>query len=136
MKTWKKGSNNPLSTNFTESEMECQCRYDSCDIQTMDERLLEKLQKVRDRFGKPLKVTSAFRCEKHQNDLRKTGIKTAMSRSQHELGMAVDIRPLDFSKEEMERLFPILSEEFKAIGISPRFFHVDMRSDRIRRWDY
>ena len=125
-----------LSSHFLSTELQCQCKYKSCVEQKISQDLLDKLEIVRNKYGKPLKITSAYRCEKHQAYLRKSGIQTAVNKSQHELGNAVDVRPLGMSEDNMDELFELLETEFQAIGIAKNFYHVDVRSDKTRRWDY
>jgi uncharacterized protein YcbK (DUF882 family) len=55
--------------------------------------------------------------------------------SQHELGNAVDIVPKD-QKDVQGKFLEICSEEFDAIGLSPKFLHVDLRTGKKRRWNY
>lgn len=133
---FKKQDKKDLGKYFNSKEMECHCKYDDCIDQFISETLIQKLDLVREEFGEPLRVTSAFRCAKKQADLRGSGIKTAAGKSTHEMGAAVDIQPLYTSSEKMEKLFKILEKHFKAIGIAKTFYHVDLRNDKIRRWDY
>ena len=48
-------------------------------------KLANILQKIRDRFGKPIRITSGYRCEELNNLVK--GSKT----SQHRLAQAADI---------------------------------------------
>lgn len=48
-------------------------------------KLANMLQKIRDRFGKPIRITSGYRCEELNNLVK--GSKT----SQHRLAQAADI---------------------------------------------
>lgn len=62
------------------------------------------LDPLREAYGKPIIVTSGFRCER-LNKLVK-GSKT----SQHRLGQAVDIRTIEDTKEENKKLFDLIIE--------------------------
>ena len=134
---FNKNEQKRLSKNFNSDEFDCKCSNQDCVVQTVDDELITKLQKVRDEYAKPLRVTSAFRCSKHQDSLRGKGIKTAVGQSQHELGRAVDVQPLVSSKAAMDALYDVLEKHFKSIGLARSFFHVDMRDDKEkRRWNY
>ena len=65
--------------NFKKSEFECKCcRELPADAwMNTDALVANLLDPVRDRFGKPIKVNSGYRCEKHN---RKVG---GSPRSQH-----------------------------------------------------
>jgi hypothetical protein len=130
---WSKGEKEKLSNYFSTKEMECSCSLPTCKEQKISIELIEKLNKIRELVKSPIRITSAFRCDGKQQELRGSGIKTAIGKSTHELGHAVDVQLIDKPKEEM---FIYLEQEFKAIGIAKTFYHVDLRSDKLRRWVY
>lgn len=109
---------------------EFECKDGVCSLQMIDTDLLEKLDKVREELGAPITVTSGFRCINHQAALTNQGLQTVKN-SQHLQGKAVDIRAKD-----MARLLEILEKHFKAIGIAKTFYHIDLRDDEVRRWNY
>ena len=47
-----------LSKNFTRKDFKCPC---GCTRQMVDSELVEKLQAIRDKLGKAIKVTSGYR---------------------------------------------------------------------------
>ena len=51
-----------LSKNFTRKDFKCPC---GCSRQMVDSELVEKLQAIRDKLGKAIKVTSGYRCITH-----------------------------------------------------------------------
>ncbi len=54
--------------------------------------LLERINKVRDAYGKPMKVTSGFRSmDDHKRIYEQKGIKVIPLKSKHLYGQAVDI---------------------------------------------
>lgn len=82
-----------LTINFTLEEFE---RSTTAAAHNIDNKIPEKyygslyklanmLQKIRDRFGKPIRITSGYRCEKLNNLVK--GSKT----SQHRFAQAADI---------------------------------------------
>ena len=78
----RKDGDTKLSDNFTVSEFACQ---DGSDKVLIDTDLVAILQKIRDRFGKPIIINSAYRSAAHN---RKVG---GVSNSQHVKGTAADI---------------------------------------------
>lgn len=138
MHVFRKNQNPSLTTNFKGSEFHCQCNFPNCTKTWVSNDLLTKLQLVRDEFDGPLLITSAYRCSEHQAALRNNPIlKTSKNKSTHEMGCAVDVRPVNHTTDSMDELFIILGRHFKSIGIAVNFFHVDTRLDKEkRRWKY
>lgn len=119
-----------ITSNFSKTEFECQCG--KCDKQMISDILISKLESVRLEFCQPIHINSAYRCHDHQITISKS-FETAKGVSQHELGNAVDIQ---VTPETSPILLPILEKYFDAIGIAKNFIHVDLRSDKKRRWNY
>lgn len=136
MKRWRRGQGEALSPHFKAKEFECTDGV--CSEQRIDMRLVERLEEVRVEIGLPLIITSAFRCANRQSQLRKSGIKTAVGVSTHEMGQAVDVTLPEAHRtaENMARLLELLDARFAAIGVAATFYHCDLRSDRKRRWEY
>ena len=88
---------------------------------------------MREAYGRPLTVTSGFRCADKQAALRAAlpPGHTAVGKSTHELGEAADVRGPNSAT-----LLPLLEAEFEAIGIAKTFYHVDLRVGKKRRWNY
>lgn len=61
--TYQRGDTTALSKNFTRDEFECQCG--KCTAQMIDTELVDKLQRIREVLGVPLKITSGYRCIVH-----------------------------------------------------------------------
>lgn len=51
-----------LAKNLTTEEVQCKC---GCGLEKISPRTVEMFQRVRDKCGYPLIVTSGCRCEKH-----------------------------------------------------------------------
>lgn len=131
--TWKKGENISLSKYFSTKEFTCHCSFPDCVNQRISRELVAKLGDVRRELNKPLVVTSAYRCFKHQSFLRSAGINTVVAKaSQHELGNAADVVPAD---GKMEGLETICAKFFYSIGLAKDFLHLDLRKG-FRRWKY
>ena len=115
-----------LSKNFSTQEFQCPC----CGVASVDPRLVNLLQKVRDEFGKPISITSGYRCAAHNKAVG--GSET----SSHLSGLAVDMA-CKSSAQRFEMLKPIL-KYFKRLGIGKDFIHGDcdpMKDERVA-WLY
>jgi uncharacterized protein YcbK (DUF882 family) len=133
MITFKKKDNNKLSKNFNTKEFECSCV--KCGDQFISEELIEKLQKVRDLYGKSITVNSGYRCPEHNQAI---GGKVGSS---HVSGLAVDISPSLMNVDELDKLYDICYSIFDNIGDgrSKKFIHVDVREPKKtgkRHWIY
>jgi zinc D-Ala-D-Ala carboxypeptidase len=120
------------SEHFSREELECS-ETGECN---MDPDFLALLEKVRVRFGKPMKLSSAYRSpehsvEKDKPEKRKNGY--------HVQGRAVDV--LIYHDEALRLIHIALTEGIKGIGISQkgphesRFVHLDNRETRMI-WSY
>ena len=106
------------SRNFKAAELYCPC----CKKEGIKSELLDRLQVLRDMYGKPMIITSAYRCKIHN---QKVG---GVQNSQHVRGRAVDISTAKMSAEEKHKLLKLASTlEFKGIGVYKGFFHLDIR---------
>ena len=103
--------------NFQESEFRCSHTGRSF----MKASTLEKLQRVRTRYGKPMKVTSGCRDVTHPIEARK------INPGVHTTGYAVDIAVRGADALLIVRL--ALEEGFTGIGVQQkgdgRFIHLD-----------
>jgi hypothetical protein len=133
---WKRGANLQLSPHFNSSEFECSCRQ--CTDQKIAVALVEKLELVREEYGAPLQITSAYRCLQRQKELLNDPKIQTVKNSQHTIGNAVDVRPVvrSLTSANMGRLLFILRKQFRAIGLAATFYHVDLRADKEREWKY
>lgn len=133
MITFKKSENKQLSKHFNSKEFECKCKV--CDEQIVSEVLLEKLEQVRERYGKPISVTSGYRCPDHNKTI---GGKPGSS---HMSGLAVDISPSIITLDDLDSLYEICYNIFDNIGDgrAKKFIHVDVREPKNngkRHWIY
>ena len=85
-----------LSKNFTRKDFKCPC---GCTRQMVDSELVEKLQAIRDKLGKAIKVTSGYRCITH-NASKTVG---GSPNSKHRYGMAADWRMVFLSTPSARR---------------------------------
>lgn len=132
---WYKGYEHPLSKHFGTREFTCQCKHDTCKEQRISKELIRRLEEIREDIQQPMIVTSGFRCSRHQEDIRNSGVSTvAAKKSTHELGEAADIVPKD-KKDVKGKFLLVCAHYFDSIGLSDRFLHVDLRTG-VRRWNY
>ena len=81
--TFQRGDRTALTKNFNRSEFQCSC---GCGQQSVDTELAEKLQLIRDKVDRPLKITSGYRCITHNAAVG------GSQNSKHRYGMAADWR--------------------------------------------
>jgi len=109
--------------------------FDSPDVQgsgqLMDKTLLEMLDEVRDKFDKPIHITSGFRTPAHNEAVG--GVET----SSHLKGLAVDIACTN-STDRFDLLNCILDVGFSRVGIAKKFIHIDIDFEKAQgvTWIY
>lgn len=80
-----------ISANFNWQEFDCE------DELLLSEILIDFLQYVRVKWGKPLKINSGYRSKEKQQQLKEQGYKTATF-SPHTKGMAADLDTVSASE--------------------------------------
>lgn len=109
--------------------------FDSPDVQgsgqMMDKTLLEMLDEVRDKFDKPIHITSGFRTPAHNEAVG--GVET----SSHLKGLAVDIA-CKKSTDRFDLINCLLDVGFSRIGVGDTFIHADIDQDKTQGviWTY
>ncbi len=126
MRQYKKGLATKITSNFYSTEFDCSCNYSDCQWTYIDVEHVEKLQELRENIGKPLKVTSGYRCEKHNKDVG------GASRSRHKVGDASDIKCTE-NPESVAKIAESLN--FDGIGRYNTFTHLDSRGYKAR-WNF
>lgn len=126
VKTYKKTDSTRLSANFKVSELLCH-GSGCCTSGKIDEKLVEILQNIRDHFGKPVYISSAYRCATWN---KKVG---GVSRSYHCRGQAADIKVDGIAPAEVAKY----AESIGVLGIGlyetnsdGHFVHVDTRTKK------
>ena len=132
--SWTKGNDLWINNWFKTKEFECRCTNKECVDQKIAVELIEKLTAIREYTKSPMRISSGFRCSKHQEAIRNSGTSTVVAKkSTHEKGDAADI---SVSSLTTLNLLLVAEKQFKSIGIANNFLHVDLRDDKIRRWKY
>jgi uncharacterized protein YcbK (DUF882 family) len=116
-----------LTEHFTDAEMACPCG--KCDGGKMSVVFMEKLQKLRTLYNKPMTITSAYRCKAHNAAVG--GAATSM----HTQGRAADIAVANDA--ERYQLTRIAYAIFGGVGHMHHALHVDDRDQsQARAWTY
>lgn len=113
---------------FTEKEMSCK-QTGECE---MDSDFMIRLEAVREEFGKPMRITSAYRSVLHSEERNKAKPGT------HAHGIAVDVALMGADAYELVAI--ALRHGFTGIGVSQRegkgrYIHLDTGS-RKAIWSY
>ena len=123
---FKKGDSAQISKNFQYKEFDCH-GSGCCSTTVIDEKLVEYVQRIRDHFGKPVTITSPYRCEVHN---RRVGGAT---KSYHMQGKAADIVVQGVSSREVAKY----AESIGILGIGlyetsadGYFTHIDTRTTK------
>lgn len=119
----KADGNKKLSANFTVSEFKCN---DGSDKILIDTELVDILQKIRNHFGKPVIINSAYRSPAYN---KKIG---GVSNSQHSKGTAADIVVKGVKPEAVVQYAEFLMPKKGGIGLYSTFAHIDVRAKRAR----
>lgn len=128
VKTYQENSKVQLSKNFNSYEFRCGLGSPcSCSTILIDDKLVEYLQKIRDHFGKPITITSAYRCPSYNKSI---GSGTG---SYHSKGMACDIVVSGKTPREVAKY----AESIGILGIGlyetnadGHFVHIDTRTTK------
>ena len=122
---------------FSHKELACHC---GCGRMEMRDPFMRKLEELRTSFGKPMRITSAYRCPNHNERVSKTG-----RNGPHTTGQAIDIQVS--GEDAFDLLFFAIGFGFAGIGINQRgphanrFVHLDRLEGLIDRprpriWSY
>ena len=113
-----------ITQHFKLSEFACPC----CKRVMLHPALLKKLVKFREMIGKPVYITSGYRCLEYNQKVG--GIKS----SYHMLGLAADIQIEGVSALDLLEYAEIIN--FAGIGFYEKknFLHLDVRPTKLARW--
>jgi uncharacterized protein YcbK (DUF882 family) len=107
-----------ITPHFKRSELSCRC---GCGLMNMPQYMLDWIERVRNHYGFPMKITSACRCADHN---KTEGGKID---SPHLYGLAIDVKI--FSSTLRAKLLKVAySNNVIGVGVSPGFIHLDMRA--------
>lgn len=115
-----------LSKNFYIDEFQCRCG--GCKTFTISSELIKRLQMVRDEYGKPITVTSGYRCPAYNKKVK------GVPNSYHIQGLAVDIAVI--SSLDRFLILKAATKYFTGIGVAKKFIHLDLRDSSPVFWTY
>lgn len=119
-----------LYPNFSAKEFDCS----HCGKNEMRPEFMGKLQAFRTQYGKPMRITSGYRCPEHPLEAKKS------KPGAHASGLACDVG-VD-GQEAYQILKLAFQLGFKGIGVNQkgtgRFIHLDMLEEAPRPnvWSY
>lgn len=105
-----------ISKNFKSEEIICKC---GCGKDDINKTLVDILQRVREAYGKPIKITSGVRCKSYNETIKGT------NNSSHTRGNAVDIY-CDDSHDRYKLVCLFLREGIDRLGLYENYIHVDL----------
>ena len=119
-------------TNFRHAEIQCRC---GCKTNKIDGEFVDRLQKLRYQFARPLIITSGYRCPSHDRSAKVKGAGA------HSTGHAADVAVRGRNAVDFLRI--ALDCGFTGFGLKQhgdgRFIHLDdLRDDwpRPMIWTY
>jgi hypothetical protein len=92
-------NNFAISPHFSLYEFECRC----CRRVLIENRLVRMLEELRGVWGRPLVITSGYRCERHNREVG------GAVRSLHPLGRAADIDVDPSFQDEIVKIAVVLN---------------------------
>lgn len=123
VKRYKKGAKTRLSENFRLEEFHC--KGSGCCTETLlDEKLVQLLQKLREKLGKPVDINSGYRCRRH--NLAVGGVAA----SNHTKGKAADIIVSGVSAAEVAKAAESVGFKGIILYTKKKFVHVAVRDTK------
>ena len=125
VKTYQENDKVQLSEHFNSYEFRCGLgRPCACTTILIDDKLVEFLEQIRQHFGQPITITSAYRCENYNRSIG------GAAGSRHSKGQAADIVVKGVSPREVAKY----AESIGVLGIGlyetasdGYFTHIDTR---------
>jgi uncharacterized protein YcbK (DUF882 family) len=116
------------SEHFSEKELACH----HCGVNGVVQELLDALELLRAKLGKPIIVDDAYRCPVHNAAIG------GVADSQHVLGRAADIQVKGKTARELYQI-GLLVPQIKGLGVNDQkqYLHVDVRETvYLAQWCY
>jgi len=110
--------------NFDIREFDCRC----CGQNKMQPKFLSMIDEARTRAGIPFKISSGYRCPKHNKEIGSTA-------TNHPLGVAGDIRCTD-GLSRFKIISALIFTGFTRIGVAKEFIHCDCNDLPSSVWFY
>jgi uncharacterized protein YcbK (DUF882 family) len=104
-----------MSAHFKRSEFVCPC----CGANNISDEFIEKLEAVRQVYGKPMYINSGYRCP------ARNAAVGGVAESAHVEGLAADIG-CTFATDRLKLVDLAISKGFRRIGVGKSFVHLDI----------
>lgn len=120
---------------FTTSEFDSPDKPGSGSL--MSKTIIEMLDDVRGKFGKPIVINSGYRTEEHNAKVGGKPKTETSKGSSHMYGLAVDIKCTN-STDRFHLIYLLQETGFQRIGVAKTFIHVDIDFDKSQEvmWTY
>ena len=109
---------------FTDAEMKCKC----CGKIEMDPEFMGRLNTARAYADFPFSITSGYRCERHNRDVKSTS-------NNHVVGKAADIL-CQGSVKRFDMIDAMMRAGMLGIGCGMGFIHCDINRKERMFWTY
>ncbi len=121
--------NNPMTKNYFSKE-ELQCKGED-NLYMLAPGFLDKLNLLRETFGKPLIVNSCCRSFSHNEKIGGHPRSFHVATNPHNTGgtCAIDIARHNLSLLEQEKLIFLAAASCWSVGLGSTFIHLDRRID-------
>jgi uncharacterized protein YcbK (DUF882 family) len=107
-----------MSKYFSEKEQACPC----CKVNKVDPNFIKRLDELREKFGKPISVSSMYRCANHNAAVG------GVPKSQHVNGIAADLFVLNMNAVDKYLLLKDIVTLGFTVGVRDDILHVDTRA--------
>ena len=104
-----------MNNYFEDKELRCKC---GCNQLKFDAEFKNTLNEIRHELGKPMYISSGYRCEKHNKEV---GGKPG---SAHTKGKGADV-VCENSVDRFNLIRIAIKAGIKRIGVSSKFIHLD-----------
>lgn len=104
-----------ITKNFKSREFKCP----TCGNTAYSDKMIDRLQILRNLIGRSIRVTSGYRCKQHNTKVK------GSTNSLHMQGIAVDIQVPADKHEELKRLANLVFYD-SGVGYYPNHVHVDL----------
>ena len=111
-----------ISEHFSASEFRCP----DCQRGAPSQKLLRTLEGIRALYGRPLVITSGYRCPRHNAEVG--GVSPSEHSGPGEITDAVDLA-CSFSRDRYGLIRAALSLKVNRLGIGKNFIHVGVSTD-------
>lgn len=130
-------SSRQITEHFNEDELRCRC---GCGLMEFSDQSVRQLEALRVRVGRPLIITSGYRCPEYNDQVSLTGPSGPHTITDNH-NVTVDIGVS--GKTASDLVFAAMSLGFTGIGVKQsgahksRFIHIDrLGHPRPRIWSY